>query len=255
MSMARLSGKHALVTGGGSGTGAAIARALAEAGATVTICGRRLEALQSVASGNQMIHAVAADVTDETSLGNLHRHAQDARGPFQIIVSNAGMVESAPAHDTSLDLWQRTLSVNLTGAFLSVRPALRDMKRRGWGRIVFIASTAGLRGYSYVAPYVAAKHGVVGLARALAAEVAQTGVTVNAICPGFTETPMLEASIRRIEEKTGRTGAEARSVLAAANPQGRFIQPQQVAHAVLWLCDEESGPVTGQAISVSGGEV
>lgn len=255
MSAAPLSGKHALVTGGGSGLGATIARTLAEAGATVTICGRRLEALETVASGNQMIHAVAADVTDERSVGNLYAHAERARGPFQIVVSNAGMSESAPAQETSLDLWQRTLSVNLTGAFLSVRPALKTMREAGWGRIVFIASTAGLKGYSYVAPYVAAKHGVVGLARALAAEMAKVGVTVNAVCPGFTETPMLETSIRRIEERTGRTTAEARSALAAANPQGRFIRPEEVANAVLWLCANQSGSVTGQAISVSGGEV
>jgi NAD(P)-dependent dehydrogenase (short-subunit alcohol dehydrogenase family) len=248
-------GRHALVTGGGSGVGAAIALALAEAGAAVTICGRRRDALEEAAAKHENIHAVTADVTDEASVQQLYDRAQAARGAFEIVVANAGMAESAPAHATSLDLWQRTLAVNLTGAFLTVRPALKAMQGAKRGRIVFIASTAGLKGYAYVAPYAAAKHGVIGLMRSLAAETAKSGVTVNAVCPGFTETPMLAQSIERIRLKTGRSETEAREALTATNPQGRLIRPEEVAAAVLWLCSDQAGSVTGQAISVSGGEV
>jgi NAD(P)-dependent dehydrogenase (short-subunit alcohol dehydrogenase family) len=164
------------------------------------------------------------------------------------------MAESAPAHKTTLDLWTRTLNVNLTGAFLTVKPALARMRERGRGRIVFIASTAGLKGYAYVAPYVAAKHGVVGLARALAVETAATGITVNAVCPGFTDTPMLGESIRRIADVTKRDEADVRADLAERNAQGRLIQPNEVADVVLWLCSDAAAAVTGQAIAVSGGE-
>ncbi|CDX62088.1 putative Granaticin polyketide synthase ketoacyl reductase 1 [Mesorhizobium plurifarium] len=255
MSAARaILGKHALVTGGGSGVGKAIALALAEAGVAVTICGRREAALTEVANENGRIFAIAADVTDEAEMAALYEKAEAARGPFDIVVANAGMAGSAPAHKTALADWQRTLDVNLTGAFLTVRPALAGMLARKVGRIVFVASTAGLKGYAYVAPYVAAKHGVVGLTRALAAETAKSGVTVNAVCPGFVETEMLEESVQRIVEKTGRSADEARANLAATNPQGRFIQPEEVASAVLWLCSDAARSITGQAISISGGE-
>jgi NAD(P)-dependent dehydrogenase (short-subunit alcohol dehydrogenase family) len=247
-------GKHALVTGGGSGVGKAIALALAEAGVAVTICGRREAALTEVAKESGSIFAIAADVTDEAEMAALYEKAEAARGPFDIVVANAGMAGSAPAHKTALADWQRTLDVNLTGAFLTVKPALAGMLARKVGRIVFVASTAGLKGYAYVAPYVAAKHGVVGLMRALAAETAKSGVTVNAVCPGFVETEMLEESVQRIVEKTGRSADEARANLAATNPQGRFVQPEEVASAVLWLCSDAARSITGQAISVSGGE-
>jgi NAD(P)-dependent dehydrogenase (short-subunit alcohol dehydrogenase family) len=252
--MSTLAGRHALVTGGGTGIGSAIATTLAHAGATVTICGRRLQPLQAIAAGDPNIRAAIADVTDESSMAKLYEQAEMAGTPFDIVVANAGMAESKPAHKTSLDLWNRTLNVNLTGAFLTVRPALAAMRERGWGRIIFIASTAGLKGYAYVAPYVAAKHGVVGLARALALETAAMGITVNAICPGFTETAMLSDSVDRIAETTKRGEADVRATLAASNPQGRFIQPQEVADAALWLCSAASAAITGQAISVSGGE-
>ncbi|RWP87267.1 MAG: SDR family oxidoreductase [Mesorhizobium sp.] len=251
---ATIPGKHALVTGGGSGVGRAIALALAAAGIDVTICGRREAELAEVAGENDRIFGIAADVTDEAAMASLYERAQAARGPFDIVVANAGMAGSAPAHKTALSDWQRTLDVNLTGAFLTVKPALAGMAVRKTGRIVFIASTAGLKGYAYVAPYVAAKHGVVGLMRALAAETAKSGVTVNAVCPGFVETEMLEESIQRIIEKTGRSVEQARSSLASTNPQGRFIQPDEVAAAVLWLCGDAAQSITGQAISISGGE-
>jgi len=245
-----IAGRHALVTGGGSGVGRAIALALAQAGVGVTICGRRKQPLEATASQGKGIQPAVADVTDEAAMIALH----ETRGPFDIVVANAGMSGSSPAQRTSLADWQRTLEVNLTGAFLTVKPALAGMTAHKSGRIVFVASTAGLKGYGYVAPYVAAKHGVVGLMRALAVETASSGVTVNAVCPGFVETDMLDESVRRIVAKTGRTIEEARASLAATNPQGRFIQPQEVAAAVLWLCSTEAGSVTGQAISLSGGE-
>ncbi len=249
-----LSGKHALVTGGGSGIGAAIAFALADAGAQVTICGRRLPELEFTAERHGNILPQAADVTDPAAVGRLYDAAQKARGAFAIVVANAGMVESAPAEKISPELWNRTLAGNLTAAFLSVQPALAGMRAKKWGRIVFIASTAGLKGYPYVAPYVAAKHGMVGLARALAVETAKEGITVNAVCPGFTETSLLDQSVERIVATTGLSAAAARKMLEANSPQGRFMQPQEIANAVLWLCGEDSGGVTGQTISVSGGE-
>jgi NAD(P)-dependent dehydrogenase (short-subunit alcohol dehydrogenase family) len=249
--MDRLDGKHALVTGGGTGIGAAIATTLARAGAGVTICGRRMEPLQAVAGGEAKIRAVVADVTDEAAIAKVHA---DAKAPFDIVVANAGAAGSAPAHKITRELWQRTLDVNLTGAFLSVQPALSGMRARAFGRIVFIASTAGLKGYAYVAPYVAAKHGVVGLMRALAVETAAAGITVNAVCPGYTDTPMLDTSVARIGAATGRGATDIRAALASANPQGRLIAPQQVAETVLWLCSDAAAAITGQAISVSGGE-
>ncbi len=249
-----IAGKHALVTGGGTGVGRAIALALAQAGVAVTICGRRKEQLAAVAGESQRISSIVADVTDEVAMTALYADAEKARGPLDIVVANAGMSDAGPAHRTSLATWQRTLDVNMTGSFLTVKPALAGMASRKSGRIVFVASTAGLKGYAYVAPYVAAKHGVVGLMRALAIELVRTGVTVNAVCPGFVETDMLEQSVQRIVRTTGRTVEQARASLSATNPQGRFIQPQEVAAAVLWLVSEEAGSITGQALSLSGGE-
>ena len=245
---------HALVTGGGTGVGKAIALALAEAGHEVTICGRRAEVLDEVAALHPAIHAETGDVTDEASIAALYEKATAARGAFGIVVANAGAGESAPAHRTSLDLWQRTLDVNLTGSFLTVRPAIEPMKRAKAGRIVFVASIAGLKGAAYVSAYVAAKHGVVGLTRALALELAKSGVTVNAVCPGYVETPMLERTLANIMKKTGRSEAEARAELAGDNPQGRIIEADEVAAAVLYLVGEGARSVNGQALAICGGE-
>ena len=244
-----VAGKHALVTGGGSGIGATIAVALAEAGARVTICGRRQQQLDETAARHKNIQSHIADVTDQHAIAQLYDH-----GPFDVVVANAGGAESAPAEKISAELWTKTLNVNLTGAFFSVQPALAGMRARKWGRIVFIASTAGIRAAPYIAPYVAAKHGVIGLMRSLALETAKDGVTVNAICPSYTETPMLEETVARIVAKTKRSEAEARATLSGRNPQGRFIMPDEIADTVLWLCADGSRSITGQAISLSGGE-
>ena len=240
--------RRALVTGGGSGIGRATALALAESGCAVTICGRREAALCETAALHEQITPVVADVTNEADMARVHAQ------PFDVVVANAGFAESAPAAKTSLDQWRATLDANLTGAFLTVRPALTHMAKQRAGRVVFVASTAGLKGYAYVAPYVAAKHGVVGLMRALAMELAATGVTVNAVCPGFVETDLLRESVDRIVATTGKSADDARAALQRTNPQGRFVQPGEVAAAVLYLCGAGAGSVTGQCLSVSGGE-
>jgi NAD(P)-dependent dehydrogenase (short-subunit alcohol dehydrogenase family) len=257
--MGILNDKHALITGGGTGIGAAIARSLAGAGASVSLAGRRLQPLQEVARSLPKAAAIVADVTREADNESMMQAARAALGSIDILIANAGAAETAPAGKIDLALWQRMLDVNLTGAFLTARAALPDLTRQGGReagrRIVFIASTASLKGYPYVAAYCAAKHGVIGLARALAAELTPMGVTVNAVCPGLTETALLDSALATTIAKTGRSRAEAETALSRRNPQGRFLKPEEVADTVLFLCTQAAQAITGQAISISGGEI
>lgn len=245
--MTSVAGKRVLITGGGTGVGADLARAFAGAGAEVVICGRRMAPLQAV-SERTGVRAVTADVTDEASVKAMFAEA----GPCDIVIANAGAADSAPLGRTSLDQWNAMLAVNLTGTFLTFREGLAQLP--GWGRLIAVASTAGLRGYAYVAPYAAAKHGVVGLVRSLALEVAKKPVTVNALCPGFLETEMTERSIANIVDKTGKSRDQALAALTATNPQERLIQPAEVSAAALWLCAPGSEGINGQAIAIAGGE-
>ena len=255
---ARLSGQHALVTGAARGIGAAIARALANQGARITLLGRDRAALETMAASlpaSARAQVQPCDITQADAVAATFAAARAALGPIDVLVNNAGQAESAPFAKTTLEQWQRMLAVNLTGTFLCSQAALADMLAAGRGRIVNIASTAGLRGYAYVSAYAAAKHGVIGLTRSLALELASRGITVNAVCPGYTDTDIVRDSIARVVEKTGRSAEQARAEFVQANPQRRLVSPDEVADAVLWLCGAGAGAVTGQALSVSGGEV
>ena len=251
-----LTGRHALVTGAARGIGAAIARRLASDGARVTLVGRNVESLQALASTLQgESHVAIADVSDPIQVTRAFAQAKERFGAVGILVNNAGQAETAPLVKTSLELWQRMLAVNLTGTFLCAQAALPDMMAARAGRIVNIASTAGLRGYAYASAYAAAKHGVIGMTQSLAVEVAAHGITVNAVCPGYVETDIVRSGIAAVIAKTGRSEDEARAAFTARNPQNRLIQPEEVADAVRWLCGEGAAGVNGASIAISGGEV
>ena len=251
---AHLRSSHALVTGGGRGIGRAIASALAQSGATVTVLGRDRATLEAAVAAGAAHFAATADVADQAAVSAAITQAA-ARQPIDILIANAGIAESAPFVRSDAALFQRMMDVNFMGVVHAVQAALPSMKGRPYGRIVAVASTAGLKGYAYVSAYSAAKHAVIGLVRSLALELASTGVTVNAVCPGFTETDLVAGSIDNIMSKTGRSKEQAVAELARHNPQKRLIQPSEVADAVLWLCGEGAGAITGQAIAVAGGEV
>ena len=251
-----LTGHHAVVTGAGSGIGRATAERLAEAGCQVTLIGRHVARLNETADRiGDLAFAAPADVTDPDALAAAIEVGRDRFGPIDILVNNAGAATSAPFLKTDAEALRAMLALNLEAPAEAARLVLPGMLTRRWGRIVNVASTAGLKGYPYVSAYVAAKHGLVGLTRALALEVAAKGVTVNAVCPGFTETELVAKSVESIIAKTGRSEEEARAALAASNPQGRLITPDEVATTIVWLCGDGASGVNGAAVPVAGGEL
>jgi NAD(P)-dependent dehydrogenase (short-subunit alcohol dehydrogenase family) len=251
---------HAVVTGGSRGIGAAIAEKLSQLGASVSLISRNAEALAATASRIRENHGVrvaieATDVTEEAAVRLAIARVTEVLGAPTILVNNAGVAVSSPFLKSDTAFWRTMLKTDLMAAVYCTQAVLPTMLESKRGRIINIASTAGLSGYAYLTAYCAAKHALIGLTRALAMETARTGVTVNAVCPGYTDTDMTSRSIKNIEEKTRRTREEAISSLVSRNPQGRLIQPVEVADAVAWLCGENAGSITGQSIVIAGGEL
>jgi NAD(P)-dependent dehydrogenase (short-subunit alcohol dehydrogenase family) len=255
-----LAGHHAIITGGGRGIGKAIAFELARLGANVTLMGRDAAVLEAAAKDirkgyDVSVSAIGADLSKPDAITTAFKVGLERLGEASILVNNAGIAYSAPFLRTSLDSWNEVLNIDLTSAFLCIQQVLKPMMTTGFGRIINVSSTSGLTGCAYVVAYCAAKHGLIGLTRALAMEVAKSGVTVNAVCPGFTDTDIVARSVDNIVKKTGRTAEQALDELVAHNPQGRLIQPLEVAEAVGWLCMPGSRSMTGQSIAVAGGEL
>jgi 3-hydroxybutyrate dehydrogenase len=250
-----LAGKHALVTGGGRGIGRAIAAVLAGAGATVTVVGRSEAALRATVAAGAAAGCAVADVTDVAEITRQVTAAEDARGAIAILVNNAGSVQSGAFVKTEPAVFQAMWDVHVMGAVYATQAVLPGMIERGFGRIVNVASTSGLRGYPYVSAYCAAKHALVGLTRALAAETAKRGVTVNAVCPGYTDTDLVRGSIARVAATTGRASSDVLAAYAKDAPIGRLIRPEEVAAAVLYLCSPDAAAVTGTTLAVAGGEM
>jgi NAD(P)-dependent dehydrogenase (short-subunit alcohol dehydrogenase family) len=261
-STAFLQQRHAVVTGASRGIGAAITRALAHAGAHLTLIGRSRDSLEKIASELRAltrVHTEAVDITDNAAVHTAMQAAEQALGPIHILVNNAGQASSQPFDKTDLAMWQSMITTNLTGTYSCTHAALPSMLQAASsgtpGRIIHVASTAGLQGYAYVSAYTAAKHGVIGLTRALALELARKNITVNAICPGYTETDIVQSAVENIVAKTGKTPTQAREALADRNPQKQLVQPEEIAQAVLWLCGPGSAAINGQAIAIDGGEL
>ncbi|MFY0621384.1 MAG: SDR family oxidoreductase [Pelagimonas sp.] len=248
-----LSGKHAIVTGGGTGIGLAIARGLADQGAQVTITGRRAEVLEAAAS--DAIHPLVMDVRDEASVVDGMQAAVAARGPVQICVANAGIAEGRALLKTDLDWWRNMMAINVDGAFLTIREALRSMTQTDWGRVVAVSSIAGLRGLKGAPCYSASKHAMIGMIRALAADYATKPYTFNALCPAYVDTEIITRNVSSIMERTGLEEKDARALMVDVNPHGKLISPQEVAETALWLCNPAIESVNGQAIQISGGEI
>lgn len=243
-----LVGKRVLITGGGTGLGANMALGFAQSGAEVIIVGRRPERLNTLAAKHKNIRSVIADVTIEKNVVAMFV----AAGSCDIVIANAGAAESAPFGRVTMDQWNAMIAVNLTGVFLTFREGLNQMQ--GWGRLIAIASTASLKGFAYVAPYAAAKHGVVGLVKSLALEVAKKPITVNAICPGYLNTEMTDRSVEAIVKKTGRSPEQVRQTLASQNAHGRLIEPTEVTAIAVRLCGEGSDSVNGHTIAIPEGQ-
>jgi NAD(P)-dependent dehydrogenase (short-subunit alcohol dehydrogenase family) len=252
-----LSGRHAVVTGGGRGIGAAVAGALAGLGADLTLMGRNTSELEKTAEELRRrygirVEAVPCDVADPEIVATAFGVARSRLGDPWILVNNAGLAHGGPFLDTSWFVWQRLLAVNVLGAVACIREVLPALIRGGSGRIVNMASVSGLKGTSHAAAYTASKHALVGLTRSLAAETAKSGVTVNAVCPGYTDTGMARKAIENLVA-AGRTEAEAQAAIARSNPQGRLIRPEEVASTVAWLCTADAEKITGQALEVAPG--
>lgn len=247
--------KHAFVTGGGSGIGLAIGKALAAGGWRVTLAGRNGARLREAAGTVPGSRIQPFDVTDSAATKSAIEIAVGACGPVALLANNAGSVISAPFEKTSADVWRAMLDVHLMGAVHCIQAALPEMKANGWGRIVNVASTAGLIGYRNFGAYVAAKHALIGLTKTLALEVARSGVTANAVCPGYVDTDIISSAVRKISEKTSRSPEEALATFTAVNPQGRLVRPEEVAAAVMWLASDEAAAVNGITLPIDGGEV
>ncbi|MGV3635397.1 MAG: SDR family NAD(P)-dependent oxidoreductase [Pseudorhodoplanes sp.] len=253
--MGKLSGRHALVTGGGRGIGRAVAAALSASGGSLSVLGRQKAGLDDAVSAGDAAGLIVADVTDPTAVEGGIKAAEAARGPFDILVANAGGVSTAPFAKTDPSQFQKLFDLNVMGIVHATRGMLPGMVARKFGRIVAVASTAGLKGYPYVTAYCTTKHAVVGLVRSLAVETAKTGVTVNAICPGYTDTDLVRESVASVTAKTGKTSDEVVAQYVKDVPMARLIKPEEVAAAVLYLCSDDAGAVTGTAMTIAGGEI
>ncbi|QBF31295.1 SDR family NAD(P)-dependent oxidoreductase [Thalassococcus sp. S3] len=248
-----LSGKHALITGGGTGIGLAIAKALAAEGAQVTITGRRQEVLDEVATDGMT--GMAMDVRDEDDVVGKITTAVEARGPIQICVANAGLAEGRATHKTTMDFWRNMMATNLDGAFLTLREAMTSMRQTDWGRVITIASIAGVRGLPGASCYTASKHGLIGLTRAMSEEYIGTNYTFNALCPAYVDTPIITRNTENIAQRTDLSEEDARNTMIKTNRHKRLIAPEEIASAALWLCQPGSESVNGQAIEIAGGQM